>query len=105
MLGALEELDLDAEIQKYAEGWKAEERKGEFAVGVCNYPTVPATVFAVEAARCMCGVDDGRGPRRLPGPDSHRQAIVNLSLLRHVVLLVLMAPEQSRRTHGKRQRA
>ena len=39
-----------------------------------------------------------QGPRRLPGPDSHRQAIVNLSLLRHAVLLFLMAPEQSRRT-------
>ena len=26
-----------------------------------------------------------RGPRRLPGPDSHRQAAPNLSLLRHVV--------------------
>ena len=39
-----------------------------------------------------------RGPRRLPGPDSHRQAALNLSLLRHVVLLILMAPEQSRRT-------
>ena len=39
-----------------------------------------------------------QGPRRLPGPNSHRQAIVNLSLLRHVVLLFLMAPEQSRRT-------
>ena len=39
-----------------------------------------------------------QGPRRLPGPDSHRQAIVNLSLLRHVVLLFLMAPKQSRRT-------
>ena len=39
-----------------------------------------------------------QGPRRLPGPDSHRQAIVNLSLLRHVVLHFLMAPKQSRRT-------
>jgi hypothetical protein len=39
-----------------------------------------------------------RGPRRLPGPDSHRQAALNLSLLRHAVLLFLMAPEQSRRT-------
>jgi hypothetical protein len=28
-----------------------------------------------------------RGPRHLPGPDSHRQAALNLSLLRHVVLL------------------
>jgi hypothetical protein len=26
-----------------------------------------------------------QGPRRLPGPNSHRQAIVNLSLLRHAV--------------------
>ena len=44
-----------------------------------------------------------RGPRRLPGPDSHRQAILNLSLLHHVALLFLMAPEQSRRTRRKRQ--
>jgi hypothetical protein len=29
-----------------------------------------------------------RGPRRLPGPDSHRQAALNLSLLRHGVLLL-----------------
>jgi hypothetical protein len=27
-----------------------------------------------------------QGPRRLPGPDSHRQAALNLSLLRHAVL-------------------
>ena len=54
-------------------------------------------------------LDHARGhfyqePRRLPGPDSHRQAALNLSLLRHVVLLSLMAPEQSRRTRSKRQR-
>jgi hypothetical protein len=30
-----------------------------------------------------------QGSRHLPGPDSHRQAIVNLSLLRHLVLLYL----------------
>ena len=46
-----------------------------------------------------------RGPRRLPGPDSHRQAALNLSLLRHVVLLLLMAPEQSRRTRPTQQPA
>jgi hypothetical protein len=46
-----------------------------------------------------------QGPRRLPGPDSHRQAALNLSLLRHSVLLVFMAPEQSRRTHGIRHSA
>ena len=44
-----------------------------------------------------------RGPRRLPGPDSHRQAALNLSLLRHVVPLFLMAPEQSRRTRSTQQ--
>jgi hypothetical protein len=46
-----------------------------------------------------------RGPRRLPGPDLHRQAAPNLSLLRHVALLSLMAPEQSRRTRALRERA
>jgi hypothetical protein len=46
-----------------------------------------------------------RGPRRLPGPDSHRQAALNLSLLGHVDLLFLMAPKQSRRTRPTRQSA
>jgi hypothetical protein len=46
-----------------------------------------------------------RGPRRLPGPDSHRQAALNLSLLGHADLLFLMAPEQSRRTRPTQQRA
>jgi hypothetical protein len=40
-----------------------------------------------------------RGPRRLPGPDSHRQAALNLSLL-YVMSNIpsTSAPEQSRRT-------
>jgi hypothetical protein len=42
-----------------------------------------------------------RGPRRLPGPDSHRQAALNLSPLRHVDLPFFMAPRQSRRTRAK----
>jgi hypothetical protein len=45
-----------------------------------------------------------QGPRRLPGPDSHRQAAPNLSLLRHVDLPFLMAPEQSRRTRPTQKR-
>lgn len=46
-----------------------------------------------------------RGPRRLPRPDSHRQAALNLSLgLRHDDLLLFMAPEQSGRTTRKRKR-
>jgi hypothetical protein len=44
-----------------------------------------------------------RGSKHLPGPDSHRQAALNLSLLRHAVLLFLTAPEQSRRTRSKRK--
>ena len=46
-----------------------------------------------------------QGPRHLPGPDSHRQAALNLSLLRHAVLLSLTAPKQSRRTTRKEPRA
>jgi hypothetical protein len=61
----IEELDLDDEIRRYSEGWKAEERRHEFAIGVGNFPTVPAMVFAIEAARCMCGVDDGTALRLL----------------------------------------
>jgi len=46
-----------------------------------------------------------QGPGHLPGPDSHRQAALNLSLdLRHVDLLFLIAPEQSGRTACKQQR-
>jgi hypothetical protein len=45
-----------------------------------------------------------QGPRRLPGPDSHRQATLNLSLLRHADLLFLTTPEQSRRTATMRKR-
>jgi hypothetical protein len=45
-----------------------------------------------------------RGPRRLPRPDSHRQAALNLSLgLRHDDLPLFMAPEQSGRSRRKQQ--
>ena len=46
-----------------------------------------------------------RGPRHLPGPDSHRQAALNLSPLRHVDLPFFMAPKQSRRTRARRCRS
>ena len=40
-----------------------------------------------------------QGPRHLPGPDSHRPAVLNLSLdLRHDELLLLTTPKQSGRT-------
>jgi hypothetical protein len=47
-----------------------------------------------------------QGPGHLPGPDSHRQAILNLSLaLRHDELPLFMAPEQSGRTTRERHSA
>jgi hypothetical protein len=40
-----------------------------------------------------------QGPRHLPGPDSHRPAVLNLSLdLRHDELHLLTTPKQSGRT-------
>jgi hypothetical protein len=43
-----------------------------------------------------------RGPRRLPGPDSHRQAALNLSLAMSCRTPFLHGTEQSRRTLRKR---
>ena len=54
----LEDLDLEQEALQYAATWNAEENAREFHVGVCNFPTRPATIFAIEAARNMCGAED-----------------------------------------------
>lgn len=51
----VESLDLEAEATKYAERWEAEEHVHSFWIGVCDYPTRPATIYAIEAARLMCG--------------------------------------------------
>jgi hypothetical protein len=53
------ELNLEQECREYAERWWAEEDKHSFFVGCCNFATRPATIFAIEAARCMCGGSDG----------------------------------------------
>jgi hypothetical protein len=58
----LTELDLDAEAREYAERWWKEEGEGVFVVGSCDYRTPPATIFAIEAARLMCGGIDGNEP-------------------------------------------
>lgn len=55
---ALEQLDLDEEAETYARHWWTQEDDGEFYIGCCNYPTRAATVFAIEAARCLCGAQD-----------------------------------------------
>jgi hypothetical protein len=53
----IEKLDLDAECDKYAQRWWQEEDSLSFFIGCCNFPTRPATVYAIEAARLMCGGD------------------------------------------------
>jgi hypothetical protein len=49
-----EELVLEDEAREYAERWLEEERTGSFYVGTTDYETLPATIFAVEAARLLC---------------------------------------------------
>jgi hypothetical protein len=61
----LEELDLDAEARKYAARWWAEEDEMTFWLGCCDYKSRPATVYAVEAARCMNGGDQTTAKRLL----------------------------------------
>jgi hypothetical protein len=55
----LAELDLDAEALAYAQSWWRDEERQEFYIGCCNGSTRSATVFAIEAARQMCGGSDG----------------------------------------------
>ena len=50
-----EELDLDAEIHEYQEQWECEEGNLEFVIGACDYPTRTASIFVIEAARCLSG--------------------------------------------------
>lgn len=58
----LDTLDLDAEAAEYAQRWRAEEDDGRFDIGCTDYSLAPATVYAVEAARelCGCGVETAR---------------------------------------------
>lgn len=58
----IDELDLEAEQINYALRWWQEEDDHTFSIGCCNYPTRPATIFAIEAARLMCGGSDSEGP-------------------------------------------
>lgn len=51
------ELDLEAEVRDYARRWWGEEQALDFFIGCCDFPTRPATIYAVEAARLMCGAN------------------------------------------------
>jgi len=46
-------MNIEKEADEYATYWNDEESKQKFRIGCCNFVTRPATVFAVEAARCM----------------------------------------------------
>ena len=61
----VEDDDLEAQQARYAERWNAEENSVTFYIGVCNYRTTMATIFAVEAARLMCGGGDEIAARLL----------------------------------------
>jgi hypothetical protein len=49
------ELNLGRECEDYAHRWWAEEDSHEFWIGCCDGRTRPATVYAIEAARNLCG--------------------------------------------------
>jgi hypothetical protein len=57
-------LHLGRESRDYAFSWWAEEDSLRFFIGCCTFETCPATVYAIEAARAMCGAD-ARLARRL----------------------------------------
>jgi len=51
----LHELDLDAEAKQYAEHWlAAEDSDMTFWVGCTDFELARATIYALEAARCLC---------------------------------------------------
>lgn len=50
----LDDLDLDAEANRYAEKWWAEEEGMTFFIGYPDGRARPAQVLAIEAARLMC---------------------------------------------------
>jgi hypothetical protein len=54
----LAELDLDAETQQYAWRWRLEEDTCWFWIGTSDRRTVAEVVFAIEAARNLCGCAD-----------------------------------------------
>ena len=50
--------DLEPEARRYADAWWESENQRNFFIGTCHYPTRPAAIFAIEAARQM-GSEEG----------------------------------------------
>ena len=61
----LKDLDLQKEAVEYAKAWCKEEDAQIFDIGCCNHETRPATIFALEAARNLCGASDATALRLL----------------------------------------
>jgi hypothetical protein len=59
------ELDLDAECNDYAAAWWAEETTGSFRIGSPPLEDRPALVYAIEAARNICGMAPGTARKLL----------------------------------------
>ena len=53
------ELNLEREFQQYAHRWWGDEDKCSFLIGCCDFKTRRPTIYAVEAARLMCGGRSG----------------------------------------------
>lgn len=53
-----DELNLEQEAKTYARQWGVQEGNRQFHLAACNYPTRPATILAIEAARNMSSGDD-----------------------------------------------
>jgi hypothetical protein len=50
-----EELNINKEVSDYTKSWWQQEDDCKFWIGCCDFRTRPATIYAVEAARQMCG--------------------------------------------------
>lgn len=50
--------DLKYEQKLYMQSWWEEEEKLYFAIGCCNFGSRIPTIYAVEAARLMCGANE-----------------------------------------------
>lgn len=71
-----DQLDMEHECRGYARRWAEEEDTQTFRIGCCNFPTRPATIYTVEAARLMCGVADEEALRLLKMAVAELEAVI-----------------------------
>jgi hypothetical protein len=59
------DIDVPAQAEEYAAAWWAEEDLGRYAIGMPDWADRAALIWAVEAARLICGMDSVRAARLL----------------------------------------